>query len=372
MSGNKAALLERLKASAPVAAVQNAADSAREASAAALPTSSPAEPSDGISTNNSPHESRQTPHKLHQHSPVTADKQCAAGSLDETPEKSTPASLNASSPAHASMLTSATAQLSMPTLMSSHKRAHNSASVQQDKRPRMSVPVKAVSKLAGAPKFQALLPLRPDVAAGSVALTATSSSQIPVQAARTPLLLDNIIVEYAWLPPIMGHQAFHDFLPGSIASDSLQAVLAYLLTRAYCKLGLDESETVAQVSRTIPCITSVDYLVAGVFRIVFADDNQHVFLAATGEIISSTGDLRTDWNNFLAANAPSAGENTGQSLLHLVKSQDDDAYEHGISKAFRSRLAAMHDRPLASELLAIAESYVLAHVAVSDFVTAVH
>lgn len=160
--------------------------------------------------------------------------------------------------------------------------------------------------------------------------------------------------------PVLGQSTFQDFLPVDMTLDTLQAALAYLLTRAYLTLGVDEFEPGSQAAIALPVILSVDCLMPEVYRLRFANDTEHVFISATGEIVSSDGKLRSDWTAYTEPIA----QKPNPRLVSLIRSQDEESYESGISKAFRARLAAMPDKLLARELLAIAESYLLAHVAV--------
>lgn len=106
----------------------------------------------------------------------------------------------------------------------------------------------------------------------------------------------------------------------------------------------------------------MESILPGIYRCCFEDDTKHTFIGKTGEIISSEDGLRKDWSDLLAS---SERVQEFFHLMSLVRNQDEDSYEHGISKAFRQQLSKMQDAKAASELLAIAESYVLAHVAVS-------
>lgn len=213
--------------------------------------------------------------------------------------------------------------------------------------------------------FQALRPLQPS--------TLTScppnhdSVRDPVTASRPTLDMRRIAAQYSWILPVLGHSTFQDFLPAAVTSDSLQAALAYLLTRAYLTLGVDESETVIQLATALPVVLSVDCLMPEVYRLRLANDTEHVFMSATGEIVSPDGKFRSDWTAYMPLNTDPSARIPTPRLISLVRSQDEESYESGISKAFRTRLAAMPDKLLARELLAIAESYVLAHVAVCLF-----
>lgn len=146
--------------------------------------------------------------------------------------------------------------------------------------------------------------------------------------------------------------------------------MTYLLTRAYSNLAMDGIDSAGNEIPPVLRITTMTCIADGTCRLSFFDDTSHTFVAATGEIISSDDALRPDWTTFTDRLAKSATFHDNSKLMCLVRSQDEKIFEKGISKAFRTRLAIHPDNMLAGELLAIAESYVLANVAVSQLIDA--
>lgn len=184
-----------------------------------------------------------------------------------------------------------------------------------------------------------------------------------------PVTVSQLTARFTWLLKFLGQTTFHAFVPSDSSPDCLQALASYLLTRVYYLLGQGESgsDSVSPLP-SIGKISSVDTIAPGIYRCRFLDDTEHVFIGATGEIISSDGSLRPDWSGLLKRYSDGMAKKEELNLIGLVRNQDEESFDKGVSKAFRNKLAAMEDRTLASELLAIAESYVLAHVSVSTCV----
>lgn len=346
VSGNKAALIARLLlASATVSSL------APKAAA-----TSPASPSLAIPD-----------HPSNSYPAAIAKNTSSAPTLPPAIPDSLPIAVH-SRARHAEISVAASTSLSYSALLPSKRTfTESTSSVSASARPTESV--KLLTKIAPATassalslkKFQVLRPAMPTVPESSSSPAHATSS--PLISARPSFTLRDLAGQYVWLLPLLGQTSFQSFLPKNMTPGCLQAVTAYLLTRVYCLLGQYETDSISAVSsQTTPRVENVTPLHSGVYQCSFGDDSKHTFVGATGEIISSDDNIRPDWSTFLATK-----DNTQDQfdLISLVRNQDDESFERGIGKAFRKRLSEMKDRDMASELLAVAESYVLAHVAVS-------
>jgi hypothetical protein len=208
--------------------------------------------------------------------------------------------------------------------------------------------------------FQTLVPNKPNPTLN------TTTAQAP-EAVPSTFDLAYFACNYGWIAPVLGHKDLAGLVPdhADLNLDSLQAVLSYLITKAYCMLGNDETLLAGQQGTTVSAsVIQVERISADVYSVKLEDTIQHTFLAASGEILSNGVEARPDWAAYLATAGIQAEVTRMTQLISLVRSNDEESFVHGISKLFRSKLAAMPDRVAASCLLGIAESYVLAHVAV--------
>lgn len=171
--------------------------------------------------------------------------------------------------------------------------------------------------------------------------------------------------------------------PAPLSYQIVRAGLAFHSTRIYTRLGQEE-EIIPEELAAFPKIESIQIINADIAcTTTISQDVFHVIIA-TGEVIGTSTIseptvkdnsfdtdepssvkrvLRADWSKLI-----DEAEGNQSSLLKLVdkvESPDIEHFKHGISKHYLTRLDSMADQNEASGLLGVAESYVLAHVAVS-------
>ena len=212
----------------------------------------------------------------------------------------------------------------------------------------------------------------------------------PQAAASRPISqkdsIEALFSAHQWLFDLLRVSRHEDLLPyaspAPLSYQIVRAGLAFHSTRIYTRLGQEE-EIIPEELAAFPKIESIQIINADIAcTTTISQDLFHV-IVATGEVIGTSTInappvddnifkinepsmekrvLRADWSRLLDETSKYT---SNVQLIDKVQSPDIEHFENGISKHYLARLHGMADQNEASQLSEIAESYVLAHVAVS-------